>query len=58
MIWTHHMKNITVHPSFRPTAAPQNETYEQGIISRLSYTLAHPDSLYYSHHCRGRCAVA
>ncbi|KAI0370333.1 FAD-binding domain-containing protein [Pilatotrama ljubarskyi] len=28
VIWTHHLKNITVSPSFRPTGAPSNEAYE------------------------------
>lgn len=31
MIETHHMKDITVHPSFRPVGVPLKETYEQGL---------------------------
>ncbi|KAI0360106.1 FAD-binding domain-containing protein [Trametes cingulata] len=28
VIWTHHLKNITVNPSFRPAGAPLSEVYE------------------------------
>ncbi|KAH9911306.1 FAD-binding domain-containing protein [Epithele typhae] len=31
LIWTHHMKNITVHPTFSPAGAPSNETYDLAI---------------------------
>nr|VWO95895.1 N/A [Ganoderma boninense] len=31
LVWTHHMKNITVQPSFHPTGAPTEETYEYAI---------------------------
>ncbi|TFK94015.1 FAD-binding domain-containing protein [Polyporus arcularius HHB13444] len=31
MLWTHNMKNITVHPSFTPAGAPTNESYEYAI---------------------------
>ncbi|RPD61129.1 FAD-binding domain-containing protein [Lentinus tigrinus ALCF2SS1-7] len=31
MVWTHNLKNITVHPSFTPAGAPSNETYESAI---------------------------
>ena len=30
MLWTHNMKNTTVHPTFRPAGAPDNVTYEYG----------------------------
>ncbi|KAI0711903.1 hypothetical protein C8T65DRAFT_739364 [Cerioporus squamosus] len=31
LVWTHNLKNITVHPSFNPAGAPSNETYEYAI---------------------------
>ncbi|KAI0073141.1 FAD-binding domain-containing protein [Panus rudis PR-1116 ss-1] len=31
MIWTHHRKNITVHPTFTPDGAPSSEVYENAI---------------------------
>ncbi|KAI0635699.1 FAD-binding domain-containing protein [Trametes polyzona] len=31
VIWTHHMRNVTVEPNFRPAGAPDNETYEDAI---------------------------
>ncbi|KAH9902822.1 FAD-binding domain-containing protein [Cubamyces lactineus] len=31
MLWTHNMKNTTVHPTFRPAGAPDNVTYEYAL---------------------------
>ncbi|KAI0743048.1 FAD-binding domain-containing protein [Daedaleopsis nitida] len=31
MVWTHHMKNITVHPSFTPLGALPDEQYEYAM---------------------------
>lgn len=31
VIWTHNMKNITVHTAFTPAGAPTNETAQQGM---------------------------
>ncbi|KAI0360734.1 FAD-binding domain-containing protein [Trametes cingulata] len=31
MIWTHHLKNITMHDSFRPLGAPADEVYEHAL---------------------------
>ncbi|KAH9902821.1 FAD-binding domain-containing protein [Cubamyces lactineus] len=27
-VWTHNLKNITVHPTFRPSGGPHDDTYE------------------------------
>ncbi|KAH9910680.1 FAD-binding domain-containing protein, partial [Epithele typhae] len=35
LIWTHYMKNITVHPTFSPAGGLSNETYELGTFLRL-----------------------
>ncbi|KAH9945279.1 FAD-binding domain-containing protein [Epithele typhae] len=31
LLWTHNMKNITIHPTFTPAGAPKNETYDFAI---------------------------
>ncbi|RPD75198.1 FAD-binding domain-containing protein [Lentinus tigrinus ALCF2SS1-7] len=46
LVWTHNMKNITVHPSFTPAGAPTNESYEfamtleAGVQWHEAYTAA------------------
>lgn len=37
LLWTHNMKNITVHPTFTPSGAPASETYAYGKLDRSYY---------------------
>ena len=30
VIWTHNLKNITLHDTFRPAGAPTSETHDNG----------------------------
>ncbi|CDO70884.1 hypothetical protein BN946_scf184804.g16 [Trametes cinnabarina] len=46
VIWTHHLKNITIHPVLHPAGAPLTEEYDHGVDNVVEISLVTSTGAY------------